>query len=58
MEVEFEDLRRIHHEAGHDQRDPAWDQVFVTCMGCKLMIDIRGVPAHLVARIPDARGAR
>lgn len=56
LEVEFSDLKRIHHEGTRgDPREHTapWDEVFVTCPECERTIDIVGIPPHLVQRIPD-----
>lgn len=57
LEIEFSDLKRTHHER-HGQREPSWDQVFVTCPECGAVIDVRDVPPHLVERISDTGAIR
>lgn len=53
LEIEFSDLQRIHHEGDpRDQREQSWDQIFVTCPECRRTIDVRGVPQHLVEKVP------
>jgi Zn finger protein HypA/HybF involved in hydrogenase expression len=50
LEIDFSDLRRKHWDG--DQREPAYDEVSVTCPECQSVIRIDNVPAHLIPRIP------
>lgn len=52
LEVEFGDLSRKHHDADpRDQREQAWDEIFVTCPECGARLLFKDVPMHLLQRI-------
>lgn len=55
LEVDFSDLKRIHHPGTEIQREPDWDEVFVICPECGNKVRVNDVPQWQVARIPEER---
>lgn len=54
LEIDFSDLRRQHYDADpRDQREAAWDKVYVTCPVSNHEIRFKDVPEWMVSRIPD-----
>lgn len=51
--IEFADLKRMHHPGMDSQREPDWDEVFVTCQECSSKVRVDDVPQWLVTRIPE-----
>lgn len=59
LEVEFSDLRRTHYDGDpRDQREQAWDKVYVTCPVSNHEIRIKDVPEWMISRIPSSGYSR